>query len=560
MFCHKCGAQIAEGAAFCQKCGTKVVHTDDAQQPIDTTTPIAEPQLASAIDPMNVEDTTSNHTPKENNGLRKAATIGSILMWGSLALLALTSFLHLPIPPAIPVAGAAIGIILSTFGAKRLWGLSKILELVSAVVLLVIVVVFTLSSGGTGDKYVQLVRDGTLAAYPQMTVGEAFDDFLSNPKWESIRSDDEARFVNVTGGIIYDDEDAEIVVQFIVDEENESFQYYACEINNIPQNNLVVWGLFETIYGDPSSTGSDAQGDPDSVSDKITIGEAQSYDNEYGNIEVTLNYAAFTDKLENTLLGGYIYPDEGNVFLWADVTVNNIGTEKGSLLTAWNTLVFDGAYEFEHYTTIGDVADINPLTSPTDGALVFMVPTSVMESDKSLVLNINDGGGEAVLSYIIRPGDNTTDNGSVTTPNNADTNYNATVSAGGPYGFSSICSLLGTSVEDIMNDWGTPLEYEAGAGVNYCTYDGITFNFDYEGTIFTIDLDPSKCVVNAETLDKSHDALLDILGTPTEEGWEPGDYTDMYRMRYEDFRDGVGLVLELMTPDDEASSMRIWQD
>lgn len=24
MFCHQCGAQIAEGAAFCHKCGAKV--------------------------------------------------------------------------------------------------------------------------------------------------------------------------------------------------------------------------------------------------------------------------------------------------------------------------------------------------------------------------------------------------------------------------------------------------------------------------------------------------------------------------------------------------------
>ena len=28
MFCHKCGAQIAEEAAFCHKCGTKVVYED----------------------------------------------------------------------------------------------------------------------------------------------------------------------------------------------------------------------------------------------------------------------------------------------------------------------------------------------------------------------------------------------------------------------------------------------------------------------------------------------------------------------------------------------------
>ena len=549
---------MIEGAAFCPKCGTKVVHTDDAQQFMSTTTPIVEPQQASAESPPIAENNQS--TPKSNTGLRKAAIIGRVLMWGSLLLL----FLHLPISPAILVTGVAIGIILSALGAKRPLGLSKIIELVVAAILLVVVGFSTLSSGGTGDKYVQMVKGGILDGYPQMTVCEAFDGFLSDPKWESGLSDDNVRFVNVTGGALYFGEEAELAVQFIiVDEKDGSFQYNACEVNGTPQSNLVFWGLLETIYGDPASTGDspskglDSQGDPTFLSDPITIGETQSYDNEYGNIEVTLNYAAFTDKLENTLLGGYVYPDEGNVFLWVDVTVNNIGTEKGSLLTAWNTLVFDGAYELEHHTTVGDVVDINPLTAPTDGGLVFMVPTSVMESDKSLVLNINDGGGDVVLSYVIRPGDGT---GSIAGPNSTDTDNNVVASAGGTYGFSSICSLLGTSVEDIMNDWGTPLEYEAGGGVNYCTYDGITFNFDADGVVTNIDLEPSKCVINAETLDKNREGLLVVLGTPTEEGWEPADYTDTYRMRYENFRDGVGVVVELVTPDDAASSMRIWQD
>ena len=558
MFCHKCGAQMVEGAAFCPKCGTKAVHTDDDQQPMNTATPIVEPQQADAEVPPIAENT--KRTPKASDGLRKVAIIGRVLMWGALLLL----FLHLPISPAILVAGVAIGIILSAIGAKHPLGLSKIIELVVAVILLVVVGFSTLSSGGTGDKYVQLVKSGTLDGYPQMTVGEAFDGFLSDPKWESGLSDDNVRFVNVKGGALYSGEEAELAVQFIiVDEKEGSFQYNACEVDGTPQSNLVFWGLLETIYGDSasggdsSSKGLDSQGDLDFLSDPITIDETQSYDNEYGNIEVTLNYAAFTDKLENTLLGGYIYPDEGNVFLWADVTVKNIGTEKGSLLTAWNTLVFDEAYEFEHHTTVGDVVDINPLTAPMDGALVFMVPTSVMESDKSLVLNINDGGGKVVLSYVIRPGDGT---GSITGPNGTDTDNNVTAPAGGTYGFDSICSLLGTSVEAIMNDWGTPLEYEAGAGVNYCTYDGITFNFDADGVVTNIDLDPSKCVINAETLDKNREGLLVVLGTPTEEGWELADYSDIYRMRYENFRDGVGVVVELVTPDAVASSMRIWQD
>lgn len=36
MFCHKCGTQIAEGAAFCHKCGTKVEH-EDTEIPISDT-------------------------------------------------------------------------------------------------------------------------------------------------------------------------------------------------------------------------------------------------------------------------------------------------------------------------------------------------------------------------------------------------------------------------------------------------------------------------------------------------------------------------------------------
>ena len=249
MFCHKCGAQMVEGAAFCPKCGTKAVHTDDDQQPMNTATPIVEPQQADAEVPPIAENT--KRTPKAS-GLRKVAIIGRVLMWGTLLLL----FLHLPISPAILVAGVAIGIILSAIGAKHPLGLSKIIELVVAVILLVVVGFSTLSSGGTGDKYVQLVKSGTLDGYPQMTVGEAFDGFLSDPKWESGLSDDNVRFVNVKGGALYFGEEAELAVQFIiVDEKEGSFQYNACEVDGTPQNNLVFWGLLETIYGDSASVG-----------------------------------------------------------------------------------------------------------------------------------------------------------------------------------------------------------------------------------------------------------------------------------------------------------------
>lgn len=44
-----------------------------------------------------------------------------------------------------------------------------------------------------------MVKNGTLEAYPQENVGDAFGGYLKNPKWESGVSEDGTRCVNVTG-------------------------------------------------------------------------------------------------------------------------------------------------------------------------------------------------------------------------------------------------------------------------------------------------------------------------------------------------------------------------
>ena len=58
MFCHKCGAQIAEGAVFCHKCGTKVVYEEDATQPAEQAAVSAAPVAAV---PMRSTNTMTNH-------------------------------------------------------------------------------------------------------------------------------------------------------------------------------------------------------------------------------------------------------------------------------------------------------------------------------------------------------------------------------------------------------------------------------------------------------------------------------------------------------------------
>ncbi|MCI8440880.1 MAG: hypothetical protein HFF73_15510, partial [Oscillospiraceae bacterium] len=364
----------------------------------------------------------------------------------------------------------------------------------------------------------------------------------------------------VKGGALYFGEEAELAVQFIiVDEKEGSFQYNACEVDGTPQNNLVFWGLLETIYGDSasggdsSSKGLDSRDEPDFISDKITIGEAQSYDNEFGNIEVTLNYAAFTDKLDNTLLEGYIYPDEGNVFLWADITVKNIGTENGDLITAWNTVVYDGTYEFRSHSTVGDpLISIAPLTAPTEGAIIFEVPSSIMESDKSLVLNINDGGGKVVLSYVIRPGNGTSGDdipsvlpeGSIAN----DLTFRGT----------SLTDWIGGPADtayDVFGwpDYGTIIDESLYNGGEYFGYNvgldgGISFIIDYQSDRIGWITGAAEAIeVNGVTLDMTRAKLIDLLGTPESEETVSDELegTEYYAMRYVINR----LPVEITLPD-----------
>lgn len=138
MFCHKCGTEIAEGAGFCHKCGEKVAQATDLQQPTDITVAIGEPQPADAVEQIIAEA-----PPQKAKGERQILeTIGNILEWGSLILL--MPFWPFRISKAVLGAGVAIGILLSAIGGKRPLGLSKIIESIVAVILLVVIIVTTL--------------------------------------------------------------------------------------------------------------------------------------------------------------------------------------------------------------------------------------------------------------------------------------------------------------------------------------------------------------------------------------------------------------------------------
>ena len=332
MFCSKCGNELMEGATVCPKCGTKVVYEDADQQSMNIPVHnVKGQQTSEAV--SNTQQGPANNTAKVNGGLRKAANIGRVLMWGCLLLLLLSSFVGLPINPAILVSIAAIGMILSLFGPKPLSLSTKIQAVVGVILLVVIIATSVRSSDGENDKYVQIVKEGTLEAYPQMTVGKAFDNYLDKPKWESGLSDNNERFVNVRGGILYYSKDAEIIVQFIVDEKSGAFQYNACEINGIPQNNLVVWELFETIYNDGSaSTELDSQGGSNRPSDAL-LETSESLDQVGDEVFPYDTTAGFSESLEYySKFSGFYEGSTGQSSLsisiytsWEETSIGTVG-------------------------------------------------------------------------------------------------------------------------------------------------------------------------------------------------------------------------------------------
>lgn len=130
---------------------------------------------------------------------------------------------------------------------------------------------------------------------------------------------------------------------------------------------------------------------------------------------------------------------------------------------------------------------------------------------------------------------------------------------------------IGESIDTIRNTWGTPLNYVdtewSGEITRYCEYDGIEFSFYGNRSIFSIAMDANLCSLNTISLDKNRSGLIEILGAPTNEGWETYDYDyetgnfiEIYRMNYEGFFEGTNLTIYLSSPDSTADRLMIEED
>jgi hypothetical protein len=102
-------------------------------------------------------------------------------------------------------------------------------------------------AGCLPDAEVTFVKEGTLDACEQKTVGQMASDYFGGPSWESGVADDGRTYVNLTGQITFNEKPVDAAIQFLVHKSQERFEVNAFEMNGIPQNILMLNALLSNM-------------------------------------------------------------------------------------------------------------------------------------------------------------------------------------------------------------------------------------------------------------------------------------------------------------------------
>lgn len=122
--------------------------------------------------------------------------------------------------------------------------ISIIIGVFSLIVILGLIGIFVVD-----NEYISKVKNGTFNKYPDVIIGEAFDDFFGSPKWRYFISDDDLNIVEFTGKCTYDDVEVEALLQFTV-YDDDSFELSYFSMNDISQNLLMISELIDKVAGE----------------------------------------------------------------------------------------------------------------------------------------------------------------------------------------------------------------------------------------------------------------------------------------------------------------------
>lgn len=148
-----------------------------------------------------------------------------------------------PEAPINAIENERINSILSVF--KSILG-------ILAVIFGVFLIWYVLWSQGVfgGQKYVRFVKGTCPEAYPDISYGDAFEDFFGDCKWEYFKSEENQDVVEFSGNCMYKDETAEVKAQFLVSYDEGKGELYTMSLNGEIQPELVQAMFLTKIFND----------------------------------------------------------------------------------------------------------------------------------------------------------------------------------------------------------------------------------------------------------------------------------------------------------------------
>ena len=162
---------------------------------------------------------------------------------------------------------AAIMLLLSACSSATLDGAGKELE-------------DTIANATDADnKYVQMVKGGYRPDDPDTTYEDAFTAFFGTPRWKYFESEDGQDVVEFTGDCTYQDVPVKARIQFVVDEENGTFEASYLAFNEVPQDALTLAALLAKAFEGAEAVGTgEGQGRPSNTTEQILIRQIPTQD------------------------------------------------------------------------------------------------------------------------------------------------------------------------------------------------------------------------------------------------------------------------------------------
>lgn len=100
----------------------------------------------------------------------------------------------------------------------------------------------------TPTQYIQMVTGGCRIDDPEFTYGDAFNSFFVSPHWEFFISEDDEKIVEFTGDCTYMDTPVTACIQFVIYEDEGTFEATWLDFNGVPQDAATLDAVISTAF------------------------------------------------------------------------------------------------------------------------------------------------------------------------------------------------------------------------------------------------------------------------------------------------------------------------